>query len=321
MSFAYENIANVEFGVCRNSLNEGVSSLVPVDAGVQRLLREMVRNTRTALGTDTAGQRLERYEPSEQHDPQRKLALPLRSSLARTLRAFYDVPNRPVDAGAMAAPQEISAYVCVLHDQEGNKLLAIRRATQFKAILRARLIRLVDDSLQALPDNVFKLDTDFDVLVADDTVYINRAAAFELLAEIDEQVQAAAVENTAQLGQDLPFVDFGTLSEYVGDHKRAARVVAALRDRDDLSATSAINLKKECKRSGVRVQVIDGRITPEPGHELAFLQMLDRRRYAVSLVAGRWEQYEAASRKPAGVVQREGAPQAPTPGRVPRARR
>ncbi len=321
MSFHYENIVNVEFGVCRGRLNVGTSTLVPVDAGVQVLLRDMVGSTRTGLGLDTEAPRIEAYEPSEQHDPERKLALPLTSPLATTMGTFYNVANRPLDAHAMAAPGGISAYFCVLHDQDGNKLVAIRRATQFKAVLSARLIRFVDDSLKALPDDIFKLDSDFDVLVADNTVYINRVASFEFLAEIDEQVQAAAVENTAQLGQTLPFIDFAGVSGYVADHKRAARVVAALRAREDLPATSPKNLKRECRRSGVHVRMVDGRIMPEPGHELGFLQMLDRRRYALSLVSGRWEQYEAASRKAAGVVEREQAAAAAPARPIARVRR
>ncbi|MEJ7606042.1 MAG: hypothetical protein WKF37_07190 [Bryobacteraceae bacterium] len=59
------------------------------------------------------------------------------------------------------------------------------------------------------------------------------------------------------------------------------------------------------------VNTVDGKLCPEPGHELAFLQMLDRRRYAVSLIAGKWEQYEAASRKEAGVRLGEQAAQGP----------
>jgi hypothetical protein len=303
MSFSYENIANTEFGVCRGPLGAMQSILVPVDAEVQSLLGELVTNTRTALGLDTAATRLERYEPSEQHDSSRKLALSLQDPLANVLRTFYGAQNRPTDSHAMRTPHEISAYFCVLHDHAGEMLLGIRRATQFKAVLSARLIRLVDDSIRAVPDKIFKLDTDFDVLLVDDTVFINRVSAFELLAEIDEQVQAAAIENTAQIGQALPFINFTGISSYVGEHKRAAKVVAALRSRDDLASTSPSNLKRECKRSGVQVRTVGGRILPEPGHEFAFLQMLDRRRYAVSLVAGRWEQYEAASRKRADVAE------------------
>jgi hypothetical protein len=154
-------------------------------------------------------------------------------------------------------------------------------------------------------DTVFKLDTDFDILIVDGMVYIHRVAAFEFLAEIDEQVQAAAVENTRGLGQTLAFLGFDGISAYVQTHKRAARVVAALSARDDLAQTSQANFRRECRRSGVLLRTVDGKLCPEPGHELAFLQMLDRRRYAISLISGKWEQYEAGSRKETGVRLRQ----------------
>lgn len=65
---------------------------------------------------------------------------------------------------------------------------------------------------------------------------------------------------------------------------------------------------------------MDGKLVPENGQEMAFLQILDRRRYALMLIDGRWEQYEAASRKAAGV--REEEEQAPgVPARTRRGNR
>jgi hypothetical protein len=46
-------------------------------------------------------------------------------------------------------------------------------------------------------------------------------------------------------------------------------------------------------------------------NEMGFLQMLDRRRYTISLVAGRGEHYEAGSRKGVGVRERQAAESAP----------
>jgi len=109
------------------------------------------------------------------------------------------------------------------------------------------------------------------------------------------------------MGVSLPTFGFDSIALFVAGHKRAARIVAALRARDDLASTSATNFRRECVRSGVSVQMIDGRLCPEDGHELAFLQMLDRRRYAISLISGVWEQYEASSRKGVGVREREPA--------------
>jgi hypothetical protein len=307
MSFTYVDPASIEFGICRGPFNNGESIMVPVDASVQELLVEMVENTRNGMGLNTPGVRLDRYEPSQEHSVDSRLMLPLRNPLANGLRAFFGAENRPVDAGAMVQPQEITAYFCIIHDQQNIKLVAIRRASQFKAVLKARLIQLIDDTLRAVTDSVFKLDFDFDLLLVDETVYIHRVAAFELLADIDEQVQVAAVENTRQLEETLPFLSVDEIVLYVGSHKRAARMVAALRARDDLSGISVTNLKRECKRSGVLVRSVHGKLCPEPGHELAFLQMLDRRRYALSLVSGKWEQYEASSRKDVGVRIRQGA--------------
>ena len=68
------------------------------------------------------------------------------------------------------------------------------------------------------------------------------------------------------------------------------------------------------------VQTLDGRLCPDRGSELAFLQMLDRRRYSISLVQGRWEQYEAGSRKGIGVRERETNGPAVRAKRVQRAR-
>ncbi len=305
MSFRYTDPASIEFGVCRGPLNNDASIMVPVDARVQEVLAGMVEDTRAAMEFNVAGTRLERYEPSQEHPAESQLALPLRSALAAGLRTFYGVENRPVDAAVMREPQAITAYFCIIHDRENNKLVAIRRASQFKAVLKAHLIQIIDDTLKAVGDTVFKLDRDFDMVIVDGTVYIHRVAAFEFLADIDAQVQAAAVENTRRLGQTLDFLGFDGISAYVGSHKRAARVVAALSSRDDLDQTSQANFRRECKRSGVLLRTVDGKLCPEPGHELAFLQMLDRRRYAISLISGKWEQYEAGSRKETGVRLRQ----------------
>jgi len=271
----------------------------------------MVQDTISDMGLLDPNVRLERYEPSQEHGPAIKLALPLNSPLNAVLRDFAAVENRPIDARAMASPRNISTYFCILHDRENHKLVGIRRSAQFKAVLGARLIQFIDDSFRAVSDRVFRLDHDFDLVIVDDTVFINRVSAFELLAEVDEAVQQAALENTRQLEQTLPFIEFNGISDYVAEHKRSARIVAALRSRADLADTTVANLRRECRRSGVKVHMEDGKLVPELGQEMTFLQTLDRRRYALMLVDGRWEQYEAASRKAAGIREDEHVRRAP----------
>ena len=74
MSFNRQDIATVEFGVCRGSLRNGESTMVPVDASVQALLRDMVEDTTNAMGLTTPDTVLERYGPSQEHSAASKLA-------------------------------------------------------------------------------------------------------------------------------------------------------------------------------------------------------------------------------------------------------
>jgi len=305
MPYEYHDPANIQFGICRGDLHLGDSTIIPVDETVQGLIQQMILATRREMDLDQPHVRLPRYEPSQDYRVGSHAALPLANRLANQLRAFYEMENRPIDGNALAEPQAITAYFAIVHDHEGNKLVAIRRATQFKGVLKAHLIRFVNDSLRAVPDRVFKLDSEFDLLIVDQAIYVHSIPAFEHLAGIDDQLRAAAIENTQELGQLLTEFDFDGMVPFVQGHKRAARLVAALRARDDLEATSATNFRRECGRSGISVNTVDGKLCPDAGHELAFLQMLDRRRYVVSLVAGRRERYEAGSRKSTGVTDRQ----------------
>lgn len=314
MSFEYHNSANIEFGVFHGALVEGDASIIPVDDDVKILLQDMVTETRAALGFERAAVALPLFEASEKYSAEDRLAIPLQDGIATKLKAFYDQTNIPTDAKALAAPQVISVYFCIIHDSEGNKLVALKRAAQFKAVLKRHLVRFIDDGLHAVHDTVFKLDSDFDILIADDTVYIKSAIAFESMAAIDSEVMAAAVQNTRELQRMVRDIDFLGLALYVSTHKRAARMIAALRSRGDLRETSITNLRRECRKAEIEVNVVDGKLRPTAGNEMGFLQMLDRRRYTLSLIAGRWEHYEAGSRKGVGVRERQQAAQTQTRG-------
>jgi hypothetical protein len=307
MSFEYYDPANIQFGVRRGVLGQSDCVIIPVDTSVKTVLQQMIEETRRGIGIDEVGAELSlpQYEPSEDYTTDSRVSLPLISPLASVVRAFYERENLPVEPAALRESQTISAYFCIVHDQKQNKLLAMKRASQFKAVLKAHLISFIDDTLQAVGDDVFKLDSAFDFVVADDTIFALHIAGFEKIAEMDDAVQSAAIANVAKLATTLPSIEFGGLSTYVGRHKRAARIVASLCTRDDLASISVTNLKRECKRSGVAVQTVDGKLRADAGNEMAFLQMFDRRRYAVSLIPGRWEQYEAGSRKGVGVRKRE----------------
>ena len=129
----------------------------------------------------------------------------------------------PIDSRALTDPKEVFCYFAKMTDARGRRLTALRRATQFKGVLKKRLIRLVDDALKVVDDKVFKLDTDFDLLMDAHNVHILRPAAFEFVGELQDAVLAAAPDNVRLIQHDLGFVDFGGVGVYATKHPRAAR--------------------------------------------------------------------------------------------------
>jgi hypothetical protein len=175
--------------------------------------------------------------------------------------------------------------------------MAFRRAAQFKGILRKKLIRFCDDALRIVEDDVFKLDQDFDFMIVDEHVLIWRPSGFEFSADMETHVAASAAINLASIAERVTCVNFDRLKTFIGGHKRAMRLVAAIKSRDDLEQTSLRMLRKYCESSGVPLERDRNHIWPAPGHEMDFLLVLDRRRYPIQLVEDETEIYEAMSRR------------------------
>jgi len=212
---------------------------------------------------------------------------------------LHEATNLHLDGKALADPTDVFCYFARLTDKNGRHLTALRRATQFKGVLksRGRLIRLVNDALQIVVDQVFKLDADFDLLVDSTNVHILRPSAFEFAGKLQEAVLAAVPQNITAIQKDLAFVNFSTIQDYAGKHPRAARYLASILSRKEAKKIDKAALRKLCKRTFVDVTESDGKILVDEGHEMGFLEVLDRRRYELELVKGSPERFRAASRQ------------------------
>jgi len=174
--------------------------------------------------------------------------------------------------------------------------MGFRRAAQFKGLLKKHLVTFINDALRLVEDNLFKLDTDFDFLIFDDQILIWRPSGFIFTAGMDEHIAAFAAANVAHITGEISCVNFTALGDFVAKYKLAMRLVAAIRSRNDLSSITSQRLKAECKGAGVKLITRNRKLLPEPGSEMGFLMLLDRRRYTVMLVPKQPETYEAASR-------------------------
>jgi len=298
LAFDLNKVTLVEFGVGRDDGNEQAFVAVPVDAKVQTALREMTLSTWQAMQGDGDGPT--KYEPSDKHGSLEYLYLPLADGMAAGVRDLHQAANLLIDAAALTTPGEVFCYFVRLTDDRQRKLTALRRASQFKGIVKnkGRLIRLLDDTLQIVEDTIFKLDSDFDLLIDANHVHILRPSGFEFAGKLQQAILDAVPGNVAAIKAGLTFIEFDGVEQYAAKHPRAARYLASIRGQEEMKDIDKAALKKLCKSTGVDVSESKGKVIIADGHEMAFLQVLDRRRYQLELVKDKPEKFVAASRKP-----------------------
>jgi len=150
LNFDIDKVSVTEFGVGLDDGDGQTFVAIPADADVQAALREMVASTWHAMQRDDDGPT--EYEPSEKHGGTEYLYLPLKNDLAKAMRDLHDAANLPVSARALAHPAVVFCYFARMTDRKGRRLSALRRAAQFKGILKSkgRLVRRLDDSLRSV---------------------------------------------------------------------------------------------------------------------------------------------------------------------------
>lgn len=297
LDFALGDITVTEFGVGRDAEYGQEFVTLPVDAEVQGALIEMAEATWTSL--QRGDEEPDKYQPSEKHATTEYLYIPLDDPLAEPLRDLHQSAQLPINASALADPSNVFSYFARLVDTNDRRLTAVRRASQFKGILKSRnrLVRMVDDTLEIIEDTVFKLDSAFDILIDNANVHILRPSGFEFLGRLQQAILDAVSANVERVRNDLTFVDFDGIEEYASTRPRAARYLASILSQDGLSRIDKPLLKKLSKQTAVDLSESKGKLTVAEGHEMGFLEVLDRRRYEVSLVKEQRELYRAGSRR------------------------
>jgi hypothetical protein len=263
---------------------------VPTDRAVKKALREMVEATVDAFPDEPR-----RYEPSEKHESVEHLVLPLDDDLAKSVRELHQASKLTIDATALSNPELVFCYFTRLTDRDGRRLTAIKRAVQFKGILKSRLLQFGTDALTIVDKPVFKLDNEFDLLADDETIHILYPSGFEYVGMLQKAVLAAVPRNVAAMKTALTFVDIDPLADYAKTHPRAAKLFASIRMQPAAYDEGAV--RSLCTASGVGFQIAGGKMTVARGNEIGFLEVLDRRRYQVTLSNREPEKYRAKSRQ------------------------
>lgn len=307
LEFDIEKIVEVEFCLSLDSENGEEHVRVPADLSVKNILISMLGATIDEL-TPQDGTALGTFELSEKYGPKEALTAPLDEEGFEKVRTLYGEQNWPNSSAALQQSKDLAYYFAVFQDDVGRKLIGVRRASQFKAILSAqnRLIRWVDDSLKVMAENVFRLDNDFDFVISRETVYILRPSGFEFISDVSTAASEKAREKALALSEILPFVGFERIADYAASHRRAARLIAAISIRDDLNKIQKDRLRVAAQGTKVELEETDGKLQPKQGNELGFLELLDHRRYTTSLTDDPPTAFVASSRHPVSTQARIG---------------
>ncbi len=293
LDFDTKNIAVTEFGVGRDADKGWEFAVVPVDRGVQEALQDMARTTWETMqekGDPTP------YQPSEKHGSTEYICVERNNELEATYRRLHDAENLSTDSTALNDADGVLCYFARFTDGQQKRLTAVRRAGYFKGILKSRLVRLISDSLRIVDDDIFKLDSDFDILVDSMQTHVWRPSAFEFIGGLRQAVLDAVPTNVESIRQDVPFVDFEGIRAYASRRPRAARYLASIRSQS-LAGIERQRLLELCETASVPVEEVNGVVRLEDRHIMGFLEVLDRRRYKVELVPGTRERFRAASRQ------------------------
>ncbi|MCB1202086.1 MAG: DUF4868 domain-containing protein [Leptospiraceae bacterium] len=289
-------INRLNFGVGVD--DESTYCYVPTRTEMRTTFVAMLQETVNKLSSLEKLGEVSIYSPSEKHAATEYLKLNIDSSHAKAIQSLFTAKNIEVNSAIMGKPKEIYSYFCDVEDMLGNRLLAIRRATLFTALIkkRNRVLEFITDTLQSYNGNLFVLDNDFDLLVENETIHILRPSSFEFISKLQDEITASVSVNVQRLKKRLKYVNFSSLESYAKKHTRAARYIASIVSRDDLEKTDKKNLIRLCKETDVKIREVQKLIDIGKGSEMGFLEVLDRRRFDIELVAGQKEKYRASSR-------------------------
>lgn len=271
---------------------------IPIHPQVQLELKTMLAATTQKMQLPASAPNLPIFSPAEKYSSEEHLQLPLTTGYVSDLATTVGLQNLPSDANALNTVSELEYYYAVFTDHQNRKLFAFRRASQFKGVTKSKLAFLSGGVLTLMESAVFRLDNDFDYLVVDQTILILRPSGFEFTTNVHGQVLMAATANATAISVSVPFLDIAKISAYATHHPRAARLLAAIRARNDLHLIDRQLLEVACQSFGINiVQDQTGTmIGPDSGHEYDFLCIIDRRAYTATLIQNHPEKYEAASR-------------------------
>lgn len=293
--FDLNDIQSVNFAVALRS--NGNRYFVPTDVHIKDALKDVLRAT--ASGFEQLDGDWEPHDISEDYGDRRRVYAPRNTDYLADLSAIFGAGALDDLANAHDCVPDIDYYFGVFHDNQGRKAIGIKKGTQLKGTLGARnkLMRLADDSLQMIEDDVLKLDREFDAIITDGHVFMLKVRSVEYLANIVEHVAGAAALKVRQIHNTVAFLDLSRIEADIAEHPRMARMAAAIAARSDLALIQRNRIEELAEHHGLVLNEVGGRLRCRRQDEAKLLEILDARRYHLDLTATGAVPYRATGRQ------------------------
>ncbi len=293
--FDLRNIQDVNFAVALRS--SGKRYFVATDAQIKNALKDVIGATVAAF--EQLDGDWELHDISEDYGDRRPVYAPRDTDYLTELSAIFDAGEFSDMANAQQRAHDIDYYFGVFYDSQGRKAVGIKKGTQLKGTLAARnkLMRLADDSLRMVEEDVLKLDREFDAIITDKHIFMLKVRSVEYLANIVEHVAGAAANKVQEIHQKVAFVDFSRIQEDIAKHPKMARMAASIATRNDLEQIRQDRVEELAEHHGLVLKEIDGRLQCRRQDEAKLLEILDARRYQLDLTETGPVPYRATGRQ------------------------
>lgn len=272
---------------------------VMVNKDVQETLLRMLQDTASKIQA-TPYLDIPDFEFAEKYGAEETVKGSLAQEEFYKIKQIFELKGLEQLSNIFDAIDRLTHYMCKATDTKNHTIFGLRRGQQFKGLAssQGRLMGLFDDSLKILDEPVLKLDKDFDLLITLTEVFAIRPNALMYIAEADDAALTAAKERLKNIGKSIDFLELAGIQKYIEKHKTGAHLIASIYKRDDLKDIKKPMLKSACNQHSIKLDSNSSKqLGPAQGHEKAFLELLDNRRYASPLVEKNPTTFMATSRK------------------------
>ena len=321
IKFHWNAVASAELGVALGKGEQPENHFqVPASGDVNKHLKEMLVTTRGSLEKLHPEGPFPSLELPELYPPQTALFLKADTDFVADAMTLLDLANLPTAPNALDDPEAIRLYFGLFMDAKGNKIAGFKRPVTFKGLAKRKLFKWNPSpkgkELVLAPEAIFALDHDFDYIVTKEGIFILHPANFNSAAVNNDEICRQSAAALPAMQTRSKFIAFSKLEAFVKDHPMAAKLLASIRQRQDLDKMSKDLFRDLLTRQDVVFEEYQGMIAPASKYELDFLRVLDRRLYDLELVEGVTEQYAASGR-----TQRKTKSKPATPTKSSKARR